>query len=190
MELIFVRHTRVDVPPGTCYGQTDVPLADSFEQEAAETCSRLLALGPFDAVFSSPLTRARRLAAYCGFTHPVLDHRLQEMNMGCWEMQRYDDIDDPNLQRWYDDYLHVVPTGGESFMQLAARVSAFLDEICQRSYQRVAVFAHGGVLLSAGIHAHLYTAENALQHLPPFGGIVQMQIASGFQGSAFSESDE
>ena len=103
MELIFVRHTRVDVPPGTCYGQTDVPLANSFEQEAAETCSRLLALGPFDAVFSSPLTRARRLAAYCGFTHPVLDHRLQEMNMGCWEMQRYDDIDDPNLQRWYDN---------------------------------------------------------------------------------------
>lgn len=33
MKLYLVRHTRVDVPSGICYGQTDVPLADSFETE-------------------------------------------------------------------------------------------------------------------------------------------------------------
>ena len=33
MEVIFIRHTSVDVPPGVCYGQTDVPLRHSFEQE-------------------------------------------------------------------------------------------------------------------------------------------------------------
>ena len=32
MEVIFIRHTSVDVPPGVCYGQTDVPLRNSFEQ--------------------------------------------------------------------------------------------------------------------------------------------------------------
>ena len=26
MEVILIRHTSVDVPPGVCYGQTDVPL--------------------------------------------------------------------------------------------------------------------------------------------------------------------
>ena len=35
MEIILIRHTSVDVPKGTCYGQTDVPLKPTFEQEAA-----------------------------------------------------------------------------------------------------------------------------------------------------------
>ena len=35
MEVILIRHTSVDVPPGVCYGQTDVPLKPTFEQEAA-----------------------------------------------------------------------------------------------------------------------------------------------------------
>ena len=37
MELILIRHTSVDVPPGVCYGQTDVPLKSTFEQEAEIT---------------------------------------------------------------------------------------------------------------------------------------------------------
>ena len=42
--------------------------------------------------FPSPLTRARKLAAYCGYPNPTLDDRLKEMNMGDWEMRLYDDI--------------------------------------------------------------------------------------------------
>ena len=37
MEVILVRHTSVDVPKGTCYGWTDVPVRDTFEQEAQAT---------------------------------------------------------------------------------------------------------------------------------------------------------
>lgn len=37
MEVILIRHTSVDVPPGMCYGQTDVPLKPTFETEAAVT---------------------------------------------------------------------------------------------------------------------------------------------------------
>lgn len=37
MEIFLIRHTSVDVPPGVCYGQTDVPLKPTFEQEAAIT---------------------------------------------------------------------------------------------------------------------------------------------------------
>ena len=34
MNVYLVRHTSVNVPRGTCYGNTDVPLTDSFENEA------------------------------------------------------------------------------------------------------------------------------------------------------------
>ena len=41
MEVILIRHTSVDVPPGMCYGQTDVPLKPTFETEAAVTAENL-----------------------------------------------------------------------------------------------------------------------------------------------------
>ena len=34
MKVYIIRHTAPDVPQGTCYGQTDVPLKETFETEA------------------------------------------------------------------------------------------------------------------------------------------------------------
>lgn len=54
MEIVLIRHTSVDVPPGVCYGQTDVPLKPSFEQEAAVTKENLKVYLPFEHVYTSP----------------------------------------------------------------------------------------------------------------------------------------
>lgn len=172
MEIILIRHTSVDVPKGTCYGQTDVPVAPTFETEAAATRKALEQYGSFDAVFSSPLTRARKLAAACGYDQPIVDNRLKEMFMGAWEMKCFDLIDDPNLEKWYHDYIHERPTGGESFQEVYERVAAFFDELKQQGYGRVAIFAHGGVLMCAGLYAGLYTTKDMFHHLVPFGGIL------------------
>ena len=176
MEIVLVRHTSVDVPKGTCYGQTDVPVAATFEQEAAQTKARLQAYEPFDAVYASPLTRARLLAAYCGYPRPTLDNRLKEMSMGEWEMQRYDEIRDVRLDAWYKDYMHLPTPGGESFPELYERVAGFLDELKGKDLGRVAVFAHGGVLISAGLYAGLFGHDDAWDHLVPFGGLETIEI--------------
>ena len=131
---------------------------------------------PFDAVYSSPLTRARKLAAYCGYPTPTVDARLMEMNMGQWEMQLYDEIQDPHLQAWYQDYMHLPTTGGEAFPDLRARVASFLDQLRQQEHERVAIFAHGGVLFAAGLYAGLYTEENSWDHLVPFGGLITIEL--------------
>lgn len=176
MEVVLIRHTSVDVPKGTCYGWTDVPVRATFEQEAEMTRQSLQQFLPFDKVFSSPLTRARMLAAHCGYPQAQTDERLKEMNMGQWEMQLYDEIQDPHLQEWYDDYIHQPTTGGESFMQQYQRVSAFLDELKGKPYQRVAIFAHAGVLISAGIHAGLYQWDNAWSNQTDYGGFIIIHI--------------
>ena len=175
MEIVLVRHTSVDVPHGTCYGQTDVPLRDTFEQEAAVT-KQNLGIEPFDVVYSSPLTRARRLAAFCGYPEPEVDNRLMEMNMGDWEMRRFDDINDENLKKYYEDYLHTPTTNGESFDQLYARVADFIDELKAGPHHRVAIFAHGGVLICAGIYAGLFPPEEGFKNNPPYGGIITINV--------------
>lgn len=170
-QIYLIRHTSVAVPKGTCYGQTDVPVADTFEQEAAVTKSHLDGI-TFDRVYTSPLSRAARLADYCGYPDAIRDDRLMEMDMGEWEMQRYDDITDPALQAWYDDYMHLPATGGESFPMLRRRVSSFLDELLKESFERVAIFAHGGVLVSAGLYFGLFAEADAFAHLTPYGAIM------------------
>ena len=103
MQITLVRHTTPDVPVGTCYGQSDVPLRASFEEEA-EVVRRRLSGMAFDAVYTSPLSRCTRLAHFCGYPDAIQDKRLMEINFGVWEMQRYENIVDPRLQDYYADY--------------------------------------------------------------------------------------
>ena len=177
MQIYTIRHTSVAVPRGTCYGWTDVPVADTFEQEAAVTRRHLDGIH-FDQVYSSPLTRARLLAAACGYPSPILDDRLKEMNMGDWENRLYDDIEreDPSIRRWYDDYMNLSATGGESYRDVYRRVASFLDELRRQPYERVAIFAHGGVLICAGVYAGLFPETDCFRHLTPYGGIQRFTL--------------
>ena len=176
MKIILVRHTSVDVPQGTCYGQTDVPVKATFPEEAALVKTNLQAHCPFDQVYCSPLTRAVKLATFCGYPDAVRDDRLLEMNMGRWEMKLYDEIKDPLIEEWYNDYLHVPTPDGESFEMQYRRVAQFLEELRQQPYKRVAIFAHGGVLICAQIYAKAVSFENAFSALVPYGGMVQIEI--------------
>lgn len=56
MEVFLIRHTKTAVIPGTCYGNSDVDVADSFLEEAGKVRERLKGES-FDAVYSSPLQR-------------------------------------------------------------------------------------------------------------------------------------
>ena len=175
MEIYLIRHTSVDVPHGTCYGQTDVPLKPSFEQEA-ETVKQNLSEHSFDAIYTSPLSRCVKLASYCGYPDAQHDDRLKEMHMGDWEMKAFDEIKDIQLQEWHNDFLHASTLNGESYQDILARVSSFLDEIKSSGYNKIAVFAHGGVLLSAQIYAGVITPAESLKKIPSFGQIVSISI--------------
>lgn len=129
----------------------------------------------FSRIYTSPLSRCTRLAAYCGFPGAERDERLKEMNMGEWEMQRFEEITDPRIQEWYDDYLRVRTTGGESFMDVLARVSDFFDHL-DRTSGPALVFAHGGVLVAAQVYAGKVKLEDAMKALPPYGGMVEIDL--------------
>ncbi len=175
MILTLVRHTQVDVPEGFCYGQSDVPLKESFESEAAQVAIELKSF-QFDAVYTSVSSRCTRLAAVCGFGNAVLEPRLMELNFGEWELQAFDDIQDPHLQRWFDDYINVPTSGGESFMQQIARVGQFIDQLKQEGIERALLFTHGGSIRAAYIHANLYSPSQAFDHKVDYGSIHHLEF--------------
>ena len=178
INLTFIRHTSVDVPPGVCYGQTDVPLAPSFPEEALIVKDGLAGIH-FDEIYCSPLSRCVRLAEYCGFTTPKFDKRLMEMNFGEWEMIRYDKITDPRLQEWYADFMNVSPTGGESSIQQRHRLECFLSELKERNYTpgaKIAVFTHGGIMIHAMAMLSGITYEEAFCRQPGYGAILHLSL--------------
>ncbi|MDL2278509.1 alpha-ribazole phosphatase [Parabacteroides sp. OttesenSCG-928-G07] len=176
MEIYLVRHTSVDVPPGHNYGQTDVPLKNTFEEEAEIVKEQLKELS-FDRIWTSPLTRCSRLAAYCGFPEAEREDRIKELNFGDWEMVSFESLsEDPRSKPWFEDWINTCAPNGESLMDQYKRVSEFLDEIRKSGLNRVCLFAHGGVLTCARIYAGEYEMKEAFLKMPPYGAVVRLEF--------------
>ncbi|MGM9759998.1 MAG: alpha-ribazole phosphatase [Parabacteroides sp.] len=176
MEIYFVRHTSVAVPAGITYGQTDVPLNSTFQEEAEQVKKKLEGL-TFDQVWTSPLSRCTRLANYCGYPEAIRDNRLKELSFGEWEMKSWDEISkDSRSEAWFANWIDTATPQGESFKDQFERVRHFIEEIRATTYQRICVFAHGGILTCARIYAGHYTFEEAFKQVPPYGGIIQIDF--------------
>lgn len=176
MKITLVRHTAVDVSEGVFYGHTDVPLKDTFEAEAEATMSHIPDL-EYDAVYTSPLSRAKKLATYCGYPDAIEEKRIKEISFGDWEMKGFGDIDDPYFQEWFLDTLHKAPPHGESFTNLYERTVEFLEELqANKELDNVLIFAHGGVLISAQVFAGVVPMDDAFTVLPPYGGVIEIEI--------------
>lgn len=176
MRLHFIRHTAVDVPQGICYGQSNVPLRNSFVEEA-EIVKRKLEGVEFDAIYSSPLSRCRKLARYCGFEdRMLLIDRLKEMYFGNWEMKRWEDISGDKISKWYNNWIDEPTDGGESFRVMYDRVTSFLDELKVTDFQDVAIFTHGGVINCAKVYAGTASLETVFESTPVYGEIVSLEI--------------
>ncbi|HSH04486.1 MAG TPA: alpha-ribazole phosphatase [Anaerolineae bacterium] len=148
MNVYWVRHTRVDVRPGTCYGRLDVPLATTFEADVESILAHVPSGG---LVFSSPLTRCQELAAVLGAGYEV-DERLVEYDFGEWEGRPWAEIEGKAAEAWFNDFVHVAPPGGESFEQLVGRVQSFWDEVLLERAGKggdVIVVTHVGVIRAA-----------------------------------------
>lgn len=171
MNIYIVRHTAVGVS-GICYGQTDVPLKDTFESEAEVVKQKLKGL-QFDAVFSSPLSRAKLLAEYCGFTDIVLQNQLKELHFGDWEMIEWDKID---MEAWDKDWISTPAPNGESFDQMYKRVASFLDNLKNSNYFSVIIFAHGGVINCFRVYFGQTDLKGAFDKLADYGEILEFKL--------------
>lgn len=179
MDIYIIRHTSVAVPQGTCYGHTDVALADTFADEAAIVKGQLEGLA-FDRIFCSPLTRCRRLAAYCGYEDAVVDVRLKEIGFGAWEMRTFDDLyaHEPAFVAWCEDYLRQRPPGGENMRDVLARFTDFLrGELVGKPYERVALFCHGGLLsLAEGLRTGQGLTSAGELTMFPYGHVLKTTL--------------
>jgi alpha-ribazole phosphatase len=175
MEIYLIRHTAPDIEKGICYGQTDIPLKETFAQEAETVLKNILQ--DVEVIYSSPLTRCLRLADYLSHNkkRPVqIDDRLKELDFGNWEMKRWNDIEPAQLHHWMDDYVNVPCPGGESYQDLADRTTFFLDQLRASSFKKVAIVTHHGVMKAMYAHVNKVSLNDAMNIQFPYGNVFHL----------------
>ncbi|WP_127044558.1 alpha-ribazole phosphatase [Chitinophaga solisilvae] len=150
MEIYLIRHTAPAIESGICYGNSDIDVADTFEEEVAAIRTKL-PQGNFD-VYSSPLQRCSKLATALFGEAVTTDARLKEMDFGNWEMQPWEAIDRKELDDWANDFVLAKVPGGESYEQLYTRSMELITELMEKDKDAVLV-THGGVIRSILAHA-------------------------------------
>ena len=150
IELWLIRHGETEWSlSGAHTSRTDIPLTDRGRERARELAA-YLDHRPFDAVFTSPMQRARETCAIAGYADKaVVDDNLREWNYGVYEGKTTQQIREQHLgwSVWKNPILD-----GETGEHVGARADAVISR-SEAAVQaagprtgRVALFAHAHIL--------------------------------------------
>lgn len=174
--LVLIRHAEPDESVrGRSYGSLDVPLSAAGRQQA-EALVQALEDVEIDAIFTSPLRRARETAAPLATARrlqPVAHEGLRELSFGELDGRTYADIERerPELyQSWMTDPTGTRFPGGETFAELRERALAAAAEV-RASHNTAAVVAHGGVTRAILADALAMPDEAIFRLDQPYGAI-------------------
>jgi 2,3-bisphosphoglycerate-dependent phosphoglycerate mutase len=180
MELLLIRHAlplRVD--EGSVEGPADPALAD-VGREQAQAVAEWLAAEEIDAIWCSPMRRAREtaapLAARLGLDITI-DDGIAEYDREALSYIPVEELKAANDPRWYQ-----VPEQPQHFQGVV--VEAIERIVEAHPAQRVAVVCHGGVInVYAG---HVLGIDDPLFFLPGYTSISRVLAASSGERSIAS----
>lgn len=169
--LFLIRHAPI-IHDGCYTGWRDVDcvLPNSYQPES-------LAMLPAHAKWiSSDLKRSKQTA------HWLMDHvehadelhlesRLREQHFGDWEGRNYDDVFSETPQIDWEHPATIIPSNGESFIDMCTRVQLYLNGLAEGDY---VIVAHAGTIKAAlGI-----LPEEALVKQVDTGSLTVVQMPS------------
>lgn len=177
MEIYLVRHTETICEKGICYGQSDVNIAEPFN----EIFDRIISELPAEAiVFSSPLKRCSILAKHIQNNIKTIsyqeDDRLKEMNFGDWELKSWNEIPPEELNPWMEDFVNIQVSNGESFVELHQRVGEFLSDKISETKHPVVIVAHAGIIRSILCHQSSLPLKDAFENKVDFGEVIKIEV--------------
>jgi broad specificity phosphatase PhoE len=146
IELWLVRHGETEWSlSGKHTSRTDVPLTDQGRKRA-EKLRDYLKGTKFDAVFESPMQRARETCAIAGFgSQAVVDDGLMEWDYGVYEGRTTKEIqaEIPGWSVWKDEIV-----GGETVEHVGERADGVIARALAAAPAggKVALFAHAHIL--------------------------------------------
>jgi broad specificity phosphatase PhoE len=174
-EIWLVRHGQTDWNiEGRWQGHADIPLNSTGLDQARSLASKLAETRqPFQAIYSSDLKRAYRTAEEIAksLDLPVhKDRRLREISKGDWEgmlVSQVSELSNEAIRQRREDPLYSRAPGGESLMEVAARLSSMADDIARaHPVGPVLVVTHGLALAALLCLANHWPLQEAYDRVP------------------------
>jgi len=145
----FVRHGESEWNAASrMQGQLESDLSELGRRQS-DVNGRLLATRGVEALYASPLSRARQSAEIIA-SHvnlPILcDDRLKEWNCGDWSGHYYDDVKSRWREQWaalQAEPYHYRGPNCENYPDMIARVAPFLEALRGHPARTLAVVSHG-----------------------------------------------
>ncbi|MBD8490845.1 alpha-ribazole phosphatase [Echinicola sp. CAU 1574] len=173
MEIHLIRHTAPQIAKGICYGQSDIELADTFEEEVHLIKKKLPRLNPDFAVFSSPLKRCKKLAITLFHSLITLDGRLMELNFGEWELKAWNNIPKEEINPWMKDFVNTPCPNGEAYQELYQRCIDFLTELKSSDVQQAVIITHAGPIRAINAYLNNIDLKDSFDLKVNYGSIIQ-----------------
>ncbi len=161
LEITFIRHGQVESNAHNAYiGWTNKPLTLTGISQAKELAGRLKHV-PFDAIYTSPLERAKYTADILrgdNNVRVILDDGLKEWNFGIFDDLTFSAIQSKypdEAKRWQENWWNYKIPKGESAREAYERHTAAISEIIGR-------YPDGGKIC---IVSHLCALRNMFTYL-------------------------
>ena len=145
MKFFFLRHTSLNIDPDIFYGQTDLDVSSSFENEVKHILKKIKTEEiniKRIKIYSSPLKRCIKLAKKISSDFEI-DERLKELNLGDWEMKKMSSIPKRLKDEWENDLMNFKIPNGETNEMFLKRLNGFLDLI-KKAKQDCLIVSHAG----------------------------------------------
>lgn len=152
--IFLLRHgeTAYNADGNRYCGRTDIDLTEKGILQA-QRMRRLLERYDFDAVFCSPLKRAKQTAEIVSGREPstiLADPRLIEVDFGEWEGMRPSEFQEKNPQSWNnwlaDPTKHRAGNTGETAEEVVSRLKMFYHELLEKYVGKtVLIVGHNGI---------------------------------------------
>ena len=167
MKLWLVRHGQTDLnKEKLMQGLVDQPL-NNFGRDQARRVGRLKGDLVFDAVYASPLSRAKETASIIAgipIDEVKVDQRIIEVDFGSYDKKPFKKLGLKMWAYWLLPEVFPNPKTVESIDSMTERAGSFLKDLEKESYDNVLVVCHGGIIRS--LAGYLENKKNKIKWRP------------------------
>ncbi|MBO5278228.1 MAG: histidine phosphatase family protein [Lachnospiraceae bacterium] len=151
MDVYIIRHGQTDWNiVKKLQGTEDIPLNDTGRRQAA-ICAQALSGIPFEAIYTSPLSRAAETAQiisdYQCHAPVIVEPGLIERCFGEGSGMTYE-----QLHSTYPEYPQVLPKGMEEFNALSERVFSAVRSCAEKHHDKPILLVSHGASINAFLH--------------------------------------
>lgn len=167
MKIYVTRHGQTNLnKQELMQGRVDEPLNETGIAQAKQAAQKVADV-KFDAVYASPLDRAKKTAAIIGHVDEqelIIDERIIEAEFGKYDKRKYSAVGLWMSLYWGFPEIFPAPKTVEKVSEMVERSSAFMKELESKDYENVLVVCHGGIIRA--ICGYLEDKKNGIKWRP------------------------